>query len=57
MKRLLRESDFVSLHVPLRPETRHLLGAKEFAAMKPGAILINTARGAVVDQRALYRSP
>jgi glyoxylate reductase len=56
MARLLRESDLVSLHVPLRPETRHLIGAKELAAMKPGAILINTARGAVIDQRALYRA-
>ena len=55
MARLLRESDFVSLHVPLTPETRHLIGAKELAAMKRGAILINTARGGVVDQRALYR--
>lgn len=56
MKRLLRESDFVSLHVPLRPETRYLIGAEELAAMKRGAILINTARGAVVDQKALYRA-
>ena len=56
MRRLLRESDFVSIHVPLRPETHHLVGAKELAAMKPGAILINTARGAIVDQRALYRA-
>ena len=56
MNRLLQLSDFVSLHVPLTPHTRHLIGAKELASMKPGAILINTARGAVVDQRALYRS-
>ena len=56
MTQLLRESDFVSIHVALTPDTRHLIGAKELASMKPGAILINTARGGVVDQRALYRA-
>jgi glyoxylate reductase len=53
---LLAQSDFVSIHVPLTADTRHLLGAREFAAMKPGSIVINTARGAVIDQRALYRA-
>ncbi|MBX3706057.1 MAG: hydroxyacid dehydrogenase [Pseudomonadales bacterium] len=50
---LLAESDIVTLHVPLLPETRHLLGARELALMKNGTTLINTARGALVDQRAL----
>jgi len=50
---LLREADFVSLHTPLTPETRHMIGARELGLMKPTAILINTARGQVVDQEAL----
>ncbi|MGH8012376.1 MAG: 2-hydroxyacid dehydrogenase [Candidatus Binataceae bacterium] len=53
MDRLLRESDFISLHVPLTATTHHLIGSREFASMKPRAILINTARGAIVDQEAL----
>jgi len=54
--RLLTESDFISLHVPLNEGTRHWLGRTELAAMKPGALLVNTARGQVVDQAALVES-
>jgi phosphoglycerate dehydrogenase-like enzyme len=50
---LLATSDFVSLHIPLNPATRHLMDASQFARMKPGAIFINTARGAVVNEDAL----
>jgi len=51
---LLRESDFVSLHTPLNAQTRHLINADTLAKMKPRAILINTARGGIVEQDALY---
>jgi lactate dehydrogenase-like 2-hydroxyacid dehydrogenase len=50
---LLRESDFVSLHVPLTEETRHMMGAEQLRMMKPTAILVNTSRGPVVDEAAL----
>ncbi len=53
---LLRESDFVSLHVPLTDDTYHLIGKDELAAMKPSSMLINTARGGVVDPAALYEA-
>ncbi|MGI8989851.1 MAG: C-terminal binding protein [Bryobacteraceae bacterium] len=50
---LLRHSDFVSVHVPLTPETRHLIGDRELGMMKPSAYIINTSRGGVIDERAL----
>lgn len=53
---LLRESDFVSLHIPLFPETRHYLSEPEFALMKKTAILINAARGPIVDEKALVKA-
>jgi glyoxylate reductase len=52
----LARADFVSLHVPLTPHTHHLIGEAEFRAMKPSSILINTARGSVVDPEALYHA-
>ena len=53
---LLGMSDFVSLHVPLLPSTHHLIGDKELRKMKPTAYLINTARGPVIDEEALYHA-
>jgi lactate dehydrogenase-like 2-hydroxyacid dehydrogenase len=53
---LLRESDFVSLHTPLTAETRHLVNTDFLSKMKPNAILVNTSRGPVVDQEALYEA-
>lgn len=53
---LLRESDFLSLHVPLTPETRHAIGASELALMKPSAFLINAARGPIIDEAALVQA-
>jgi glycerate dehydrogenase len=50
---LLRTSDVVSLHLPLTEQTRHLIGARELALMKPSSLLINTARGGMVDEQAL----
>ncbi len=56
LEELLRDSDIVSLHLPLLPDTRGLMGAKTFGMMKPTAVLINTARGGVVDEPALIEA-
>ncbi len=53
---ILKESDFVTLHVPLMKETRNLIGEKQISIMKPTAYLINAARGGVVDEDALYKA-
>jgi glyoxylate reductase len=56
LDQLLRESDFVSIHSPLNKETRHQIGAHELRLMKKTAVLVNTARGAIVDEAALVRA-
>jgi glyoxylate reductase len=56
LDRLLAAADVVSLHCPLTPETRHLVGSAQLAAMKPTAVLLNAARGPVVDEAALARA-
>ncbi|HEY6473062.1 MAG TPA: D-glycerate dehydrogenase [Acidimicrobiales bacterium] len=56
LSELLSRSDIVSLHVPLTESTRHLIGAAELALMKPTAVLVNTARGPVIDENALVDS-
>ncbi|MGC2331079.1 MAG: NAD(P)-dependent oxidoreductase [Candidatus Acidiferrales bacterium] len=55
LETLMRESDFVSLHCPLTPENRKLIGERELSWMKPTSYLINTSRGPIIDQSALYR--
>ncbi len=56
LETLLKESDFISLHTPLTPQTRHLIGEHELSLMKPTTILINTARGAIIDEKALAKA-
>jgi D-3-phosphoglycerate dehydrogenase len=56
LEELLRTSDFVSLHTPLTPATRHMISEPQLKLMKPGAFLINTARGSVVDEPALVKA-
>jgi len=56
LEELCRTSDVISIHVPLTSETRHIIGRRELVLMKPSAILVNTSRGGVVDQQALYEA-
>src|SRR6266700_1508337 len=56
MEEVLQQSDFVSIHTPYMPSTHHLIGEREFHLMKPTAILINTARGPIVDEKALVNA-
>jgi glyoxylate reductase len=56
MEDVLRQSDFISVHTPYMPSTHHLIGERELKMMKPTAILINTARGPIVDEKALVRA-
>jgi glyoxylate reductase len=56
MDEVLQQADFVSVHTPYMPSTHHLIGEREFKLMKPTAVLINTARGPIVDEKALVRA-
>jgi D-3-phosphoglycerate dehydrogenase len=56
LKELLQRSDVVTIHVPLTPKTKHMIGVQEIQLMKKGAFLINTSRGAIVDERALLNA-
>ena len=56
VEEILKQSDYVSLHVPLTPKTKHLIGEKELALMKPTAYLINTSRGSVIVEKALVKA-
>jgi len=56
LHKMLGMADFVSVHVPLNKQTRHIISTREFAAMKPTAILVNTSRGGTVDPKALYEA-
>ena len=56
LKQLLKESDFITLHLPLTPSTKGLIGAKELALVKPTVRIINTARGGLIDEKALVKA-
>lgn len=56
LETLLQESDIITIHVPLNKDTRDMIASNELAMMKPGAVLVNTSRGSVIDENALYHS-
>ncbi len=56
LKEMLPKADFISIHIPLTPETRHMLSTREFNMMKEGVMIIDCSRGGVVDQEALYQA-
>jgi len=56
LKEMLSKADFISIHVPLTPQTRHMLSKREFNMMKDGVMIIDCSRGGVVDQEALYQA-
>lgn len=56
LEKLLRESDFVSLNLPYSPQAHHLIGAKQLALMKPTSVIVNAARGGIIDDAALIRA-
>ena len=56
LDRLYAEADFISVHAPMNAETRHMISDKEFALMKPTAFIVNTARGPIIDEKALMRA-
>jgi D-3-phosphoglycerate dehydrogenase / 2-oxoglutarate reductase len=56
LEEMLQRSDMISVHAPLTPETHHLLGPREFEILKPGAVIVNTSRGPIIDQAALVEA-
>jgi len=56
MEELISRSDFITLHLPLTPETRHMISTEQFAAMKDGVVILNVARGGTIDEDALYEA-
>ena len=56
LEEVLREADVITIHVPLTPETRHMIGRRELSLVKEGAVIVNTSRGGVIDEEALYEA-